>query len=874
MSLAGTESGATIWADGPVSSPTQPDKAQIRKWATVIEAVISAGLSNGGLVYDTKANLDADLAHPANSSAWVISDGTFANDGIYRKSGGSGSGSWTRIGDLPYSYIKATNAGAGTANAIIATTSIPIPAADGAALIALPITADNTNSPVTIAFNDGSVLTIKTSSGNDVVAGGLTSGMIVAGYVSGSTFRMLSDQAAAAIQAAAEAAASVAAASKTAAATSETNAATSATAAAASAASVDADSLANKVATRTAMKGLSGATFPAVYLYEAGREGVFNWGLADLSAFVAADTQEGIYVAPTSDTTGASGAWVRQHDGILRPEWFGAVAETDFGTPSTDSTAALAGWVSLVNALPLPTRLTAIYRSTAALAFTAAAVCIEGSDASDHGFLFSGCNGLEITQSSIYDMVQLRRLALLTDEANLYTGVKYTGATAYGIQAIKTYEEVWSIGLEGYGIRRFGNSGNGSQGWLKDYDIDDGDRSYLVRCSSEGPGNDVLDVSFFPIETRFVVANDCTHFKLIDCHCYFKETAVLVTGQAENLVISDGAYVANRKGVTLSGLVNPANDHNIRNAHFASFDYNIDICSDQSNPPLMVNIEGNLLFTRSAEGPFGPVADGFTHIKLYAERALIRGNYFYTDGTIDAVAGNHINVDVIDGDENLIVGNTGDRSNIFVNVRSAAHNTYIAGNTTEDNSTTLAVNPVVDGGDNTMYGPNSGDRCDLWPATIKTYAAHKLWGTAGTQILIGSTGAVGLSVTNVAGSPVNYVDFIPAATGSPPQVRALGADTNINLVLAPKGAGVVNSPSPIQGSRFQVAGTKVVGAQETGWTAGTGTANKGAFATYAGQTHGASYSQTAVQALDNIAKANSQRIKALEDMLRTHGLMN
>ncbi|MEP9374989.1 hypothetical protein [Mesorhizobium sp. KR1-2] len=188
-------------------TPRQIDPQEAVVWGTDIERAISAGLSNGGLIYDTKANMDADKAHPANSSAWVIGDSTVANNGIYRKTGASGSGSWVRIADLPYSFISASNTGAGTANAITATTSIPVPAADGGALIAVNIVAANTASPATVSFNGGAALTVKTSSGNNIVPGGLVAGMIVAGYVSGSTFRLLSDQVSAAIQAAAEAAA-------------------------------------------------------------------------------------------------------------------------------------------------------------------------------------------------------------------------------------------------------------------------------------------------------------------------------------------------------------------------------------------------------------------------------------------------------------------------------------------------------------------------------------------------------------------------------------------------------------------------------------------------------------------------------------------
>jgi hypothetical protein len=56
---------------------------------------------------------------------------------------------------------------------------------------------------------------------------------------------------------------------------------------------------------------------------------------------------------------------------------------------------------------------------------------------------------------------------------------------------------------------------------------------------------------------------------------------------------------------------------------------------------------------------------------------------------------------------------------------------------------------------------------------------------------------------------------------------------------------------------YYIGTNKVVGARDTGWTASTGTALKGAFATG---------TATLVQA--------AQRIKALEDAMRAHGLIN
>jgi hypothetical protein len=70
-------------------------------------------------------------------------------------------------------------------------------------------------------------------------------------------------------------------------------------------------------------------------LVESGREGMLVFSTDDLSAEVAADTQQGVYVAPSTDTTGASGAWVREFSGAIDVHWFGAI-----GDGATDDAAA------------------------------------------------------------------------------------------------------------------------------------------------------------------------------------------------------------------------------------------------------------------------------------------------------------------------------------------------------------------------------------------------------------------------------------------------------------------------------------------------------------------------------------------------------
>jgi hypothetical protein len=62
--------------------------------------------------------------------------------------------------------------------------------------------------------------------------------------------------------------------------------------------------------------------------------------------------------------------------------------------------------------------------------------------------------------------------------------------------------------------------------------------------------------------------------------------------------------------------------------------------------------------------------------------------------------------------------------------------------------------------------------------------------------------------------------------------------------------------------------------QDTGWTAGTGTPSKGAFAAYAGQTVSVGYVQAEAQSTDDAVKATARRVLALEEALRANEAIN
>lgn len=93
---------------------------------------------------------------------------------------------------------------------------------------------------------------------------------------------------------------------------------------------------------------LAAATGASTYLCESGREGRFVFDPADLSAAVAADSAQGIFIAPASDPAGAGGAWVRRWEGPIDPAWFGIVEGDAAGANAVANDAA---WISLASAL-------------------------------------------------------------------------------------------------------------------------------------------------------------------------------------------------------------------------------------------------------------------------------------------------------------------------------------------------------------------------------------------------------------------------------------------------------------------------------------------------------------------------------------------
>ncbi|MBB2905736.1 hypothetical protein FHR76_002118 [Rhizobium sp. RAS22] len=143
---------------------------------------------NAGKLFTTYASLAATAY--GEFTPWVFADPDINKNGLYRWNGAS----WVWSLPLPFSFLIASNFGAGTAAAIKATTLSPV---STAALILLPIADDYAGMAATVSFNGGQALAIKSSIGEDVTR--LAAGSIVYGVISGNMFRLANDEAIASV---------------------------------------------------------------------------------------------------------------------------------------------------------------------------------------------------------------------------------------------------------------------------------------------------------------------------------------------------------------------------------------------------------------------------------------------------------------------------------------------------------------------------------------------------------------------------------------------------------------------------------------------------------------------------------------------------
>jgi hypothetical protein len=145
----------------------------------------------------------------------------------------------------------------------------------------------------------------------------------------------------------------------------------------------------SSVSTRTALAAIALPIDGQKALFDGSQ---WDFSTADLSSQVAADTQQGIYVAPSTDTTGASGAWVRKYSGPAHITWFGA----DTAATSSANKTAIQAAVNVAKYIRVPN---GTFASTGGIvAPSDAFVCGPGTidfdaSATTHWMIFGAASG-------------------------------------------------------------------------------------------------------------------------------------------------------------------------------------------------------------------------------------------------------------------------------------------------------------------------------------------------------------------------------------------------------------------------------------------------------------------------------------------------
>lgn len=139
-----------------------------------------------------------------------------------------------------------------------------------------------------------------------------------------------------------------------------------------------------------------------------------------------------------------------------------------------------------------------------------------------------------------------------------------------------------------------------------------------------------------------------------------------------------------------------------------------------------------------------------------------------------------------------------------------------------------------------------------------------LQGDSATGIILGGAYTSGNAIRVNAGQAIAW-----EGTGSTKTYFDSGTSQLRTSIGGTDRIALEVDPSP----RLLLNSTQVLRERITGWTAMTGTAARGALATYTAPTISGTYTASEVQAIADHVEALSQRVKAMQDDQTTHGLI-
>jgi hypothetical protein len=592
----------------------------------------------------------------------------------------------------------------------------------------------------------------------------------------------------------------------------------------------------NRAALVVPAAGAAGSCF----LKESGREGMFAWDPAVPTAVHQADPGQGLFVAPS---TGSSGAWVRRFSGGVNVQWFGAKGDgiTNDGSAFTRALSCLRavaqqgfgyGWGG--NRLYIPKGH--YFLGTTTLDLTASLV-IEGDS---NGLPSGGASILRWSPNTTGIRVQgggtigadATKPTDYTTGTSLVRGLHLIGGYSHGATAegefhgihmrvMAAVEDCFIRGFQGDGIHIRGDVGFGNNTNLSCVT-----RSSIEMCRNGIylQGGDANACSFFHVN-----ANSNRQWGFLDRS--FLGNTFIGCHSATNgsLIDSNGTSVVPPNRARLNGRV------------FAVVIGQEDWCSTNAPSGADASNQGWVLI--------GPLADDQPWNNI---RTWVSGRNYRSGGSYAASDPNN-------RAQLLSCYSEGDMGPSQIYGRGR-----IDGGLHENGVRGLHV-----------YNENDGLR--VAGNYLTATKGFRAWG----PIELGE-GDKPFQVATVMGSnysalqfKVNYVSMGDVfATATALHISGNGEGLKLQVSAATVAAVTTGGLDLAAGKVVRMDGLQVVGARRTGWTAATGTSSRGSFAAAPAGSASVAYVQAEAQEARNRIAALEARFIALEADCRSHGLIN
>lgn len=185
-----------------------------------------------------------------------------------------------------------------------------------------------------------------------------------------------------------------------------------------------------------------------------------------------------------------------------------------------------------------------------------------------------------------------------------------------------------------------------------------------------------------------------------------------------------------------------------------------------------------------------------------------------------------------------------------------------------------------------LIGVSVGGNSNAQPANANAFLVNTLgngnkWGTgfwsldgAATQGLV--LGALSASGTNVGSQLLWLQSYDASGTKRVGQIQQSGSYMVVQDFAGQSWSGLLVRKGDVSldgGQSIRINNQAVLGSRQGGWTQGTGTPNLGAFNADYVPTFSATYTQGEMQALQTQLLSAQRRVLAVENAMRSHGLI-